>query len=498
MRARGHGLEGRGRARRAASRAARSRGFAILAALATNLGSCAFTGEEVFAGIRDPDGVAPYGDLGQPLFCAQPRLVGPPDGEPRGFCEADDSAEGAGCTRDEDCRNRERCLCGRCGIQYCDSAAQCGTGRTCSFAEHRCHHPCLTLDDCTLEEDQCDRGVCRQRCAASSECQAGEICSTATGYCVAADCGADVDCQNGQHCAIQREPWDLRAPEALADPGPVLFLEVRRGTSPWSIWRAASADGLNFAFEPAAAVLEPAADEAGRVGAPAVLRTAAGYSLYFEFGDGAGIRRATSTDGRGFTRDPATPVLRPDASWEGGRVGAPAAIELPDGTVALFYEGGEGAGLGLATAADGVTFTKQADPVLTPTSVIDPVLWRDVTRIGQPWARLLHDAGGEPVIGLYFSAFGRESAAALEFDQLKQVPPNFSVGFSAAYVRDLVFSPYPMNPVMDRVVEFLTHESEIGPTVVAADGGYLMYYVRADAPGEVFGNIGVAANPPRF
>jgi hypothetical protein len=130
--------------------------------------------------------------------------------------------------------------------------------------------------------------------------------------------------------------------------------------------------------------------------------------------------------------------------------------------------------------------------------VIDPVLWRDVTRIGQPWARVLPDANGEPVVGLYFSAFGMESAAALEFDQLKQVPPNFSVGFAAAYASDLVFTPYPMNPVMDRVVEFLTHESEIGPTVVATDGGHLMYFVRADAPGETFGNIGVAANPPRF
>jgi hypothetical protein len=159
---------------------------------------------------------------------------------------------------------------------------------------------------------------------------------------------------------------------------------------------------------------------------------------------------------------------------------------------------GDGAGIGLATAPDGVTFTKQVAPVLTPATVTEPVLWREVSRIGQPWARVTADALGDPVVGLYFSAFGMESAAALEFDQLKQVPPNFSVGYSAAYARDLVFTPYPTNPVMDRVVEFLTHESEIGPTVVESGDGYLMYFVRADAPGAVFGNIGVASNPPRF
>jgi hypothetical protein len=491
-------METRG-VRRAARGAGGPRPRLVIAAVALTAAAagCGFTGEPGFAGIRDPDGVAPYGDLGQPLFCAESRLVGPPDSEPRGFCEADDAVAGAACARDDECRNRERCLCGRCRVQYCDSTAQCGTGRTCAFAEHRCHRPCLTLDDCTLEEDTCDRGVCRQRCAATAACQAGEICSATSGTCVAADCGSDADCQTGQRCALQREPWDLRAPDALADPGPVLFLEVRRGADPPSIWRAASADGLAFAFDPAAAVLAPDADEAGRVGAPAVLRTAAGWALFFEFGDGAGIRRATSDDGRAFARDPAEPVLLPDAAWEGGRIGAPAAVTLPDGAVALFYEGGDGAGLGLALAPDGVTFTKQPAPVLTPGSVTDPVLWREVSRVGQPWARLLHDAAGEPVVGLYFSAFGMESAAALEFGELKQVPPNHSVGFSAAYARDLVFAPYPLNPVMDRVVGFLTHESEIGPTVVAAGEGYLMYFTRADAAGVTFDNIGVAANPPR-
>ena len=68
MEARGLRPEARGRVTRAALLVARACGFAALAALITNLGtSCAFTGEDVFAGIRDPDGVAPYGDLGQPL-----------------------------------------------------------------------------------------------------------------------------------------------------------------------------------------------------------------------------------------------------------------------------------------------------------------------------------------------------------------------------------------------------------------------------------------------
>ncbi|HEY3360208.1 MAG TPA: hypothetical protein VGQ83_43555 [Polyangia bacterium] len=475
--------------------------WAAAVAAAVALGGAAGCGlagtGESFTGIRDPDGIAPWGDLGQPLFCAQPRLVGPPDSEPRGFCVPDEAADGAGCTADSDCRNRERCLCGRCAVQFCDSAQQCGPDRTCSFAEHKCHRPCLTLDDCTLEEDKCDRGVCKKRCDDSSVCQTGEVCSSSSGYCVTADCATDRDCGAGTHCVVQREPWDLRAPEALGGAEITLYVEVRRGSGAWAIWRARSADGLSFTFDPARPVLEPAADEAGRVGAPAVLQTADGWQMFFEHGDGAGLRRARSADGVTWERDPGE-ALAPAAGWEAGAVRAPSVLALPDGTVALFYEGGVGAGIGLALSPDGAAFTRQPAPVLMPADFTDPVLWREVSRVGQPFARLTRDAAGNAVVGLYVAAFGMESAAAIEFDQLKQVPPNYSIGYAAAMAADLEFHVFPLNPVMDRVVEFLTHDSELEPTVVPRGSGYLMYFTRADASAMAYGNLGVAASPPRF
>jgi hypothetical protein len=457
---------------------------------------------ETFTGIRVADGIAPWGDLGEPLFCAQERLVGPPDSEPRGFCVPDDAPADAGCSVDDDCRSRERCVCGRCSVQYCDAAPQCGAERTCSFAEHRCHRPCGSLDDCTLDEDACERGVCTRRCTDSTDCQTGEVCSLAAGFatgsCVAAACASDLDCPPGSRCAIQREPWALRAPEALAEDGVVLYVEVERGAGARSIWRARSSDGLSFVFDPDRPVLEPAADEAGQVGAPTILRLADGYVMYFEQGAGAGIGRARSADGASWEREPAGAVLVPAADWEAGAVRAPAALALPDATVALFYEGGDGAGLGLARAADGVSFTREAAPILTPDAVTDPLLWREASRVRQPCARLMRDAAGEPVVGLLFAAFGMESGTATEFGQPRQVPPNYSIGYAAAFASDFGFHVYPFNPVMDRVVEFLSHESELDPTVVPLADGYLMYFVRADAPATRYGTIGVGVSPPRF
>jgi hypothetical protein len=81
---------------------------------------------------------------------------------------------------------------------------------------------------------------------------------------------------------------------------------------------------------------------------------------------------------------------------------------------------------------------------------------------------------------------------------LTQVPPNFSVGYAAAAASDLAFHAFPFNPVFDRVTDFLTHQSELSPTVVAQGDGYLMYFTRADPDAVVFDNLGVAANPPRF
>lgn len=61
------------------------------------------------------------------------------------------------------------------------------------------------------------------------------------------------------------------------------------------------------------------------------------------------------------------PVLVPDQPWEAGWVGAPAVLALPDGTLAMFYQGGQEApAVGRADSGDGgATWQKHAgNPIL--------------------------------------------------------------------------------------------------------------------------------------
>lgn len=74
---------------------------------------------------------------------------------------------------------------------------------------------------------------------------------------------------------------------------------------------------------------------------------------------------------------PYTPVLVADLPWEDGRVGAPAIVPLPDRLV-MFYAGGTA--IGRAESTDGGrTWTKRAEPVLTgaisPGAAFDGTTW---------------------------------------------------------------------------------------------------------------------------
>ncbi|HVV88700.1 MAG TPA: hypothetical protein VHE35_36900, partial [Kofleriaceae bacterium] len=331
------------------------------AALALAAG-CGLGPSSASDGARVGDGIAPWTDLGPAAICTGNEFLGPPGTPPGGFCFDRDRAEPP-CRDDGDCASRETCTCGRCTVQYCTSASDCGGGHVCTFAERRCDVPCADASACAPGEE-CRNGACRGRCATSAECQVGEICSSRN-VCVTDDCSADADCMTSERCHVQRDPRLVLEPSPLAaagSPSVTLYLEVGDAVQPdrRAIWRAVSTDGVRFRFDPAHAVL----DDAGAAHAPSAIATDDGVVLYYEAGDGAAIKVARSTDGVAFAAG--TVALAGGAG--AAAVRAPAAVVLPDGTAAVYYQQGDGTAIALATGAVGGALTARG-PVLTPAQV---------------------------------------------------------------------------------------------------------------------------------
>jgi predicted GH43/DUF377 family glycosyl hydrolase len=113
------------------------------------------------------------------------------------------------------------------------------------------------------------------------------------------------------------------------------------------------------------------------VGLPSVLSKNGGYEMWYAGSAGTKesgrIGRATSPDGVQWTKSPGNPVLTVGApgAWDSGYVFAPQVI-FHNGVYEMWYRGTDvpdtslGAGIGYATSADGLTWTKYAgNPVLS-------------------------------------------------------------------------------------------------------------------------------------
>jgi predicted GH43/DUF377 family glycosyl hydrolase len=143
----------------------------------------------------------------------------------------------------------------------------------------------------------------------------------------------------------------------------------------WSIGRATAADPAGpWAVDPEPVLLPGAAGEwdGGQVDVPSVVKTDDGYVMYYsghaEPGNNAGsmIGMATSADGITWTRHPNNPVLTlgDNGAWDSFFVQHPRVVRTPDGWVMSyrsFSSGGSDKAYGLATSADGVTWTKRDD-----------------------------------------------------------------------------------------------------------------------------------------
>jgi hypothetical protein len=489
---------------------------ALLVTLALSASACGFGPNDSFTGQRQATGIAPWADLGGANVCAQPALFGPADSEPVGFCVPDSAPQPRACAVDSECAARERCVCGRCSVQYCDSAAGCGKDLTCDFKNKRCARKCTKTARCPFGQT-CRGGYCTAKCETDAQCAQGELCSQTIKRCVVSSCTENAQCLVGmEHCSIQRVPGDLREPTLLPPrangPQAVMFFELRRADRT-VIHRAESLDGVGWTINPAEPVLEPGLERLGgetRVGAPSVVTLpSGGFVMFFDAGPtGDHIGRATSPDGVRFTRDEA-PALSATSPWEAGKVHAPGATITSRGLY-LFYEGGDGIGVGVARSTDdGKSFTRAGDGLVLASDreaggahrVSDAVVWRAVTELRSPFALAQRDAVGDEVLGVWFSAFGVESSSFDELGNRKPPVANHSIGYAAWNVSTATgdeprMEAYPFNPVFDRVLSFLQHLQELSPAIVRLENGsYALVYGAIGAMGS-YDNLGVAVNPP--
>lgn len=111
-------------------------------------------------------------------------------------------------------------------------------------------------------------------------------------------------------------------------------------------------------------------DERG-LAAPQVIRTEDGYLMYYE-GFDARLNRhiglATSEDGINWTKSDANPLISPEQGWEGAAVHQPRVVAVDDGYLMLYRgttRSQQGMSLGVATSADGITWQRSEDPILT-------------------------------------------------------------------------------------------------------------------------------------
>ncbi|MCA9772418.1 MAG: hypothetical protein KC466_08415 [Myxococcales bacterium] len=230
---------------------------------------------------------------------------------------------------------------------------------------------------------------------------------------------------------------------------------------------ATSADGITWTIT--GGVLEATeAWEGGRVSGPAIIRRGAEFLLYYEGGDGAGIGLATSSDGVNFVKSAANPLLAPAAAWEQGRIGDPSVAFDFDGGLQMVFDGAGGRGLGAARSIDGVAWdridalpaTPEVDPVIAPGGAES----FDRDRVADP-SLLIEDAGlGRPVWRVWYTGEAGGNAS-----------PGVAASFNGAG-----YEKYPSNPVLDEVLLGGNGVDESEPSVLRRPGATAasMYYVQ--------------------
>lgn len=178
----------------------------------------------------------------------------------------------------------------------------------------------------------------------------------------------------------------LETRKAFMDPGAVVYHDgmyhiFANDFAAWparvDIIYARSEDGINWEQPSSAAILNETDVEYAELAilaTSAVVQEDGTWALYFYTWDSTTnpttgrIGRATASTPEGpWTADP-QPVLEPgaDGAWDATKIGSASVLAGEDGGYVMYYAantpGGPAGGIGMATSADGITWTKYDDP----------------------------------------------------------------------------------------------------------------------------------------
>ena len=455
------------------------------------LGACGLAPHEPGTAPVRSDGVTDFGDSAPIELClGATRVVARSSGNASSVCVREGSTP-ALCESDAQCQGIEQCICGRCTVRACAGPASCEGGQVCRA--RRCTAPCASDGECAAGE-RCVSGGCARSCTNDAACHFGERCDALDDVCVTRTCGPSMGCGLGDACEPQAARGDVREPDVVTVDGEALaFFELRMGVglNNVAIHRARILAPRRWIIDPIEPVL--ILGNSGRAGAPSIRAsrgvatlTDGALELYFADGEQR-IGRALSTDGgRRFTPDPEA-VLTANEAWEADHLGSPSAFDVGS-EVMLAYEGGAGAGIGLARIRGGVAERVGPGPVVTPATVLDPIFWRGVSAVSAPYALADFEDGS---VRLYFTARGAEGSDALSSDGSLPADINDSIGMVASRDR-VTWDRFPTGPVFARVTNLRAYLGEREAAVRITESGPEIYFVAGDASGDVVNGLGAA------
>lgn len=424
---------------------------------------------------RASDVPGPFIEEGPLLLCLGDRRIDAP-GAPGsggeagslGFCVPSD-ARAAPCSVDGECGDRERCVCGACRVPVCRTGSDCPRDQDCMGHGHRCQARCVADLDCGAGE-RCDPTTlgCAPACEADADCEFGEVCSSTRNLCITVTCDGS-GCISGRRCDVQRTTMRVTRPAMVREPVESLWATVE-GVG---VVRFAAGPGPGYGSETGlAAVEDPVRDPS--------LWSEPGGGLLLVVGaqDGSALVAYTSPDGEDWTRLGPGPFLAAGDGWESGWIGRPSVLGDAGGWL-VAYEGGPGAGIGLARLEpSGEAARISSSPALTPSRAGTEPHWSALEWLGAPFLFMQECTPGWTGVGLVFEARGLERVD-LALEAGAPAEPNASVGY-ARLGADSTLEADPLNPIFTTMAGLAVTRGESTPALVCEAGTWILLYEASD------------------